>query len=87
MLSEEASFEAVSMLRQVVSRGTATLGDVAGYEVAGKTGTADKPRPTGGYYEDKVIATFAGVFPASDPRYVIVVSLEAGVWGSLHRHR
>ena len=76
VLSEEASYEAVQMLRQVVVRGTATLAEVEGYEVAGKTGTADKPRPTGGYYDDKVIATFAGVFPASDPQYAIVVSLD-----------
>ena len=76
IMSEEAAFEAVSMLRQVVSRGTATFANVPGYEVAGKTGTADKPRPTGGYYDDKVIATFAGVFPASDPAYAIVVSLD-----------
>jgi cell division protein FtsI (penicillin-binding protein 3) len=79
VLSAEASYEAVSMLRQVVSRGTATFADVPGYEVGGKTGTADKPRPTGGYYDDKVIATFAGLFPASDPRYVIVVSLDEPV--------
>jgi cell division protein FtsI (penicillin-binding protein 3) len=78
-MSAEASYEAVQMLRQVVSRGTATFADVPGYEVAGKTGTADKPRPTGGYYDDKVIATFAGVFPASDPRYVVVVSLDEPV--------
>jgi cell division protein FtsI (penicillin-binding protein 3) len=79
VLSAEASFEAVSMLRQVVTRGTASFADVPGYEVAGKTGTADKPRPTGGYYDEKVIATFAGVFPASDPQYVIVVSLDEPV--------
>ncbi len=79
VLSEDVSREAVSMLRQTVSRGTATFADVPGYEVGGKTGTADKPRPTGGYYDDKVIATFAGVFPASDPQYVIVVSLDEPV--------
>ena len=79
VLSEGTSREAVAMLRQVVSRGTATFADVEGYEVAGKTGTADKPKPSGGYYEDKVIATFAGTFPASDPQYVIVVSLDEPV--------
>ncbi|WP_245639214.1 peptidoglycan D,D-transpeptidase FtsI family protein [Rubellimicrobium mesophilum] len=79
VMSERAADEAVEMLRQVVSRGTATFADVPGYEVAGKTGTADKPRPTGGYYSDKVIATFAGMFPASDPQYVLVVSLDEPV--------
>lgn len=79
VLSEETSRQAVEMLRQVVDHGTATLGNVPGYEVAGKTGTADKPKPTGGYYDDKVIATFAGVFPASNPQYVVVVSLDEPV--------
>ncbi|HVG49265.1 MAG TPA: penicillin-binding protein 2 [Rubellimicrobium sp.] len=79
VLSEETSRHAVDMLRAVVSRGTATFADVPGYEVAGKTGTADKPRPSGGYYDDKVIATFAGMFPASDPQYVLVLSLDEPV--------
>ena len=79
ILSEDSSRIARQMLRAVVSRGTASFGEVAGYEVAGKTGTADKPRPQGGYYEDKVIATFASVFPASDPKYVLVVTLDEAV--------
>ncbi|EPX86563.1 Cell division protein FtsI/penicillin-binding protein 2 [Rubellimicrobium thermophilum DSM 16684] len=79
VLSEQVSRQATEMLRQVVVRGTATFADIPGYEVGGKTGTADKPRPEGGYYDDKVIATFAGVFPASDPRYVVVVSLDEPV--------
>ncbi len=69
-----------AMLRAVVSRGTASLGDVEGYEVGGKTGTADKPRENGGgYYDDKVVATFAGMFPALDPKYVIIVTLDEPV--------
>ncbi len=76
VLSENTSRNIRDMLRQVVVRGTATLGEVAGYQVGGKTGTADKPKPTGGYYEDKVIATFASIFPASDPKYVLVVTLD-----------
>ena len=79
VISEAVSATVRAMLRQVVLRGTATLADVPGYEVGGKTGTADKPRPTGGYYDDKTIATFAGVFPVSDPRYVIVITLDEPV--------
>ena len=63
------------MLRAVVSRGTASYANIEGYQVGGKTGTADKP-VAGGYADDKVISTFAGMFPSSDPRYVIVVSLD-----------
>jgi len=68
------------MLAQVVSRGTASFAQIDGYSIGGKTGTADKPRETGGgYYDDKVIATFAGMFPADDPEYVIVVTLDEPV--------
>lgn len=76
VLSPRAAEMSISMLRQVVTRGTARRAEVEGYEIAGKTGTADKPRPSGGYYEDRVVATFASVFPASDPEYAMVVSLD-----------
>jgi cell division protein FtsI (penicillin-binding protein 3) len=79
IVSDDVSAIARDMLRQVVTRGTASFGEVEGYEVGGKTGTADKPRPTGGYYDDKVISTFAGMFPASDPQYVIVLTLDEPV--------
>ena len=59
--------------------GTASLAEVPGYGVGGKTGTADKPSPNGGYSDDKVIATFAGMFPSDDPQYVIVVTLDEPV--------
>ena len=76
VISEATSREVRKMLRAVVTDGTASLAEVAGYAVGGKTGTADKPDPVnGGYYEDRVIATFAGMFPANDPQYVIVVML------------
>lgn len=62
-----------SMLETVVAPGgTGTLAAVAGYRVAGKTGTVRKPVP-GGYAEDKYMAIFAGMAPASDPRLVTVV--------------
>ena len=76
VVSEQVSASARAMLRSVVDRGTASFGDVAGYEVGGKTGTADKPCPTGGYYDDRTIATFASVFPADDPQYVLIVTLD-----------
>lgn len=66
------------MLRDVVvgEHGTASFGEVPGYFVAGKTGTADKPKPNGGYYKAKTITTFASMFPAHDPRYVLIVTLD-----------
>lgn len=79
VMSERTAAESRLMLRKVVTEGTASFGDVAGYQVAGKTGTADKPKPRGGYYEDKVIATFATMFPVSEPKYVLVVTLDEPV--------
>ena len=79
VISESTSREILDMMRQVVARGTASFGDVPGYSVGGKTGTADKPKPTGGYYKDKVIATFASVFPTTAPKYVLIVSLDEPV--------
>ena len=76
VVSERTSRVMRDMLREVVVRGTASFGEVPGYAVGGKTGTADKPKPRGGYYDDRVIATFASVFPSDDPKYVLVVTLD-----------
>lgn len=76
VISAATSQHLRDMLRQVVVRGTASLGGVEGYQVGGKTGTADKPNPQGGYYEDRVIATYASVFPMDAPKYVLIVSLD-----------
>ena len=77
IVSEAVSARSREMLRQVVVRGTASFGEVPGYEVGGKTGTADKPRAAGGgYHDDKVISTFASVFPANDPQYILIVTLD-----------
>jgi len=72
----KVSRQLLDILRQVVVRGTASMGDAPGYEVGGKTGTANKPDPQGGYYKDKVISTFASVFPTSAPKYVLVVTYD-----------
>ncbi len=79
VMSAMASEEGRAMLRAVVTEGTASMADVVGYPVAGKTGTADKPKPTGGYYKEKTIATFAAMFPAKDPQYVLIVTLDEPV--------
>lgn len=76
ILSTATAATAASMLRQVVTRGTASFGEVKGYDVGGKTGTADKVKRGGGYEKGKNINTFAAMFPASDPQYVVVVTLD-----------
>ena len=79
VISAETAKASVAMLRRVVTEGTATLANVPGYAVAGKTGTAEKPKKGGGYDSDKVINTFASIFPANDPKYVLIVTLDEPV--------
>jgi cell division protein FtsI (penicillin-binding protein 3) len=57
--------------------GTGGSAAVPGYEVAGKTGTAQKARTDGyaGYAKDKYIASFSGYLPAGDPQVLIINSL------------
>jgi cell division protein FtsI (penicillin-binding protein 3) len=80
VVTQATAMACVQMMRRVVTDGTATFADVPGYEVAGKTGTAEKPKKHGaGYDHEKVINTFASVFPASDPKYALVVTLDEPV--------
>lgn len=80
VMSPQTAATAQNMLRKVVTEGTASMGDVPGYAVGGKTGTADKPKERGGgYYKDKTITTFASMFPAHNPKYVLVVTLDEPV--------
>ncbi|UOA27726.1 penicillin-binding protein 2 [Pseudosulfitobacter sp. DSM 107133] len=79
VMSEHAAVMARNMLRKVVTSGTASFGEVQGYAVGGKTGSADKPRPQGGYYKDRNIATFASMFPTNDPKYVLILTLDEPV--------
>ena len=65
----------LKMLRKVVTEGTASMAEVEGYAVAGKTARLTS-RPQGAYEKDKVIGTFASIFPAYDPKYVLVVALD-----------
>lgn len=80
VMSEQTARQSLDMLRKTVTDGTASFGEVPGYSVGGKTGTADKPKARGGgYYDDKVINTFASVFPTDNPKYVLIVTLDEPV--------
>ena len=72
IISHKTSNAINLMLRKVVSlnEGTANFADVQGYEVAGKTGTALK------YNSKEKLNTFVSLFPASGPKYVLLVMLD-----------
>ncbi|MDT2033597.1 MAG: penicillin-binding protein 2 [Planktomarina sp.] len=78
IISKNVSDQLRSMLRDVVRtpEGTANLGEVSGYSVGGKTGTAEKISKTGGYDAERVLATFASFFPSEDPKYVLIITLD-----------
>lgn len=76
VVSEGVAADLRRMLTVTVEDGTGKLARVEGYEVAGKTGTAQKVKASGGYSEDNVIASFVGMVPANDPKLVILVTVD-----------
>ena len=72
---KESTSKAINLiLRKIVVEGTAKLANVNGYEVGGKTGTANKSIKGG--YSKKKINTFSSIFPTSNPKFVLVVLME-----------
>lgn len=72
VISPEVSREMRDILENVVRDGTAKKGDVEGYRVGGKTGTAQLSTK-GGYLKSDYLASFIGFFPADKPKYVVLV--------------
>ena len=76
ILKDGISSEINSILRKIVTQkeGTANFANIQGYEVGGKTGTAQKI--VNGYYSQNKINTFVAVFPTSKPKYILLVLLD-----------
>ncbi len=76
ILRDDVSNKINPILRKVVStkEGTAGFANIEGYQVGGKTGTAQKT--TGGEYSKNKVNTFVAIFPTSKPKYVFVVLLD-----------
>ncbi|HUD21099.1 MAG TPA: penicillin-binding protein 2 [Candidatus Saccharimonadales bacterium] len=73
IISSQTATEVRAMLQAVVDNGEGKRARVAGMTVGGKTGTAQVPNPQGGYYTDRSIGTFIGMFPVDNPKYVMAV--------------
>lgn len=88
VISEKTSHLLASMLKEVTSEGgTGTMANIEGFDVAGKTGTAQKADLAhGGYAAKKRVASFVGFVPANDPRLVALVLVdepEVNVYGGI----
>jgi len=84
LVSPKIAKQLMSMLKDVVAEGTGQYAAMPGYQVAGKTGTAQKPDSRGGYATGRYVASFVGIVPASRPRFVILVAVDeprGAIWG------
>ena len=77
VLNENISMKILPILRKIVStkEGTAKLADIDGYEIGGKTGTANKSSK--GVYTKEKINTFVSVFPTTKPKFILAIMLDA----------
>ena len=66
----------VELMEGVVRTGTGKKAVLPGYTVAGKTGTAQKALPRGGYSMEDHVASFVGIVPSRRPAFVLLVSLD-----------
>ena len=76
VLSFNTSKAMRKLMRLVVTDGSGKRANVRGYEVGGKTGTANKLSETGRYVDKKVRTTFVSAFPISNPKYALIVMLD-----------
>jgi cell division protein FtsI (penicillin-binding protein 3) len=86
ILTRRVARQVRKMMEDVVIEGTGQEAQLPGYTVAGKTGTAAKPDPSGGYSESKYVASFVGMVPAKNPRVVILITVDepaASIWGGV----
>lgn len=75
VLKQKTSTQMRQLMRMVVTEGTGKKADVPGYEVGGKTGTAEKAAH-GGYRKKAVLSSFVAAFPMDNPRYVVIAMID-----------
>jgi len=77
VIEQGTAAEVASALQEVVSeKGTAPLAAIRGYQVCGKTGTAQRVDPKGGYTPGQYVVSFSGYFPAGDPEVAGIVLVD-----------
>ncbi len=76
VISEETSETMRYVLEMVGSKGSGKGAYIDGYRVGGKTGTAQKPSPEGGYIKGEYILSFVGIAPMNDPEVVCYIAID-----------
>lgn len=76
VVSPQTAHRMRQLLRLVVTDGTGAKADVLGYNVGGKTGTAEQPGNGRGYDRKRLLSSFIGVFPMDSPRYAVFVMID-----------
>ena len=80
VMSNKTSEIILKMMASVVTNGTAKNAQIPGFQIGGKTGTAEK-YINGKYSKEKFISSFAAIFPLDNPKYVCIVSVDSPKYG------
>lgn len=84
IFSKDVAHRVVEMMENVVTKGTAKKAQINGYRIGGKTGTAQKAGPRGGYLPNAKITSFVAILPVEKPRYVVMAVVDEPQGGNTY---
>jgi cell division protein FtsI (penicillin-binding protein 3) len=84
IFTPQDAYRVVQMMENVVTQGTAKTAQIKGYRIGGKTGTAEKAGPRGGYSATAKITSFIAILPVEKPRYVVLAVVDEPQGGNTY---